>query len=147
MELSEKTLTINDNLSDVFFIRFKVFVQEQGVPSDIEQDTYDKDQSTNYILIYDKKKPIATGRLIYNGQDFFIGRVAVLEEYRRKNIGKNIINRLKGLALAKGASSIHLNSQYYCKGFYEKLGFQIKGNVFEEAGIRHVNMVYLKQSN
>lgn len=40
----------------------------------------------------------------------------------------------------KGIEKAILNAQEYVKGFYKKLGFKQKGEVFIEAGIPHIRM-------
>ena len=40
----------------------------------------------------------------------------------------------------KGVKEAKLESQEHAKGFYEKLGYEQKGETFEEVGIPHVKM-------
>jgi len=40
----------------------------------------------------------------------------------------------------KGAKKYVLNAQIQVQGFYEKLGYTVVSDVFEEAGIPHVKM-------
>jgi ElaA protein len=37
-----------------------------------------------------------------------------------------------------------MNAQYYLLEYYRKLGFKPKGKPFDEAGIKHIKMVYEK---
>ena len=39
-----------------------------------------------------------------------------------------------------GLESVDLDSQVHAIGFYQKLGFEIRGEEFMEAGIPHQNM-------
>jgi predicted GNAT family N-acyltransferase len=47
------------------------------------------------------------------------------------------------IAVARGyphTAEIVINAQEYVKGLYEKLGFEVVGDRFDEAGIAHVKM-------
>lgn len=128
-----------DDLIDAFTIRRKVFIEEQGVPEDIELDSLD--QTSEHIVICDENQPIGTGRLIVEDGTFLIGRVAVLKEYRSQKIGSIVVNALKAKAFDEGANEVHLHAQKVVQGFYEKLGFKAYGEDFEEAGILHISMM------
>ena len=58
-------------------IRFKVFVEEQGVPRELEMD--ENDAQSLHALAYADGRAIGTGRLLPDGH---IGRMAVLKEWR-----------------------------------------------------------------
>ena len=125
---------------DAFLVRQEVFIQEQGVPVELELDEFDS--SAVHVLAYQDKHCIGTGRLVnLSDQQSQIGRMAVLAIFRRKGIGKQILQKLVDLAASKGAQEIILHSQVSALPFYEKLGFQAQGDVYDEAGIPHRNMM------
>ena len=71
--------TWQEDEEQIAAIRYRVFVEEQQVPVEIEQDG--RDQHAYHWLATDfDDRPIATARLLPDGQ---IGRMAVLPEYRR----------------------------------------------------------------
>jgi len=77
-----------------FQIRTKVFVLEQGVDANHEIDNFD-DTCTHAIAMIDSE-PIGTGRLIkLSPTEAQIGRMAILHEWRRFNIGTEILNLLE----------------------------------------------------
>jgi len=127
-------------LNDCFNIRLEVFVKEQGVPSEEELD--DLDQISFHAIAYKDNYPIATGRLIpgvnMNGT---IGRMAVMQKYRRFGVGGMVLDFLEQIALNEGIHQITLNAQEYVKKFYDNHGYKEEGDVFIEAGIPHVTMV------
>ncbi|HEX5768951.1 MAG TPA: GNAT family N-acetyltransferase, partial [Burkholderiales bacterium] len=43
-------------------VRFSVFVEEQGVPREIEID--EQDSSSVHAVVFDGEAPVATGRLL-----------------------------------------------------------------------------------
>ncbi len=134
-----KYLYYGDNLSQVFEIRRKVFVEEQGVSETEEFDDYD--DLAVHVLVYDNsKKPVATGRVYHDGKNYRIGRIAVLKEERGKYYGDFVVRLLANRALSAGAKEVIVNAQVKAVRFYEKIGFISYGEVFKEAGIEHIAM-------
>ncbi|WP_231971231.1 GNAT family N-acetyltransferase [Polynucleobacter necessarius] len=126
--------------NDTFLIRETVFVQEQGVPVVLELDEFDL--SATHALAYEGTQSAGTGRLVNLGSgEFQIGRMAVLSRFRGRGLGGKILEKLIDLAKSQGASKIILHSQVSAIPFYEKLGFQAEGSIFDEAGIAHRNMI------
>lgn len=117
-------------------VRFRVFVEEQKVPAELEMD--ERDPVCSHVIAWSGETPIGTGRLLDDGH---IGRVAVLAEWRGKGVGDAIMRRLMDLARSRGMTQVELSAQTHAIGFYERLGFRIVGAPFQEAGIEHVYMV------
>ena len=118
-------------------IRHEVFVVEQEVPIDIELDGADPD--CRHLLAFDPAAcPIGTARMQANGH---IGRIAVLEVWRQRGVGARLVEVLIEAAREAGLASVDLDSQVHAIGFYEKRGFEARGDVFMEAGIPHQNML------
>ena len=124
-------------------IRFRVFVEEQGVPRSIELD--DLDAVCVHALAYcdnpetpdDRGIPIGTGRLLPDGH---IGRMAVLKAWRGRGAGGAILQSLVAAARARGDREVVLSAQAHAVPFYRKHGFAAEGDVYEEAGIPHQAM-------
>jgi len=117
-------------------IRFRVFVEEQGVPRDIELDEQDV-RCLHAVAFDDKGVAVGTGRLLPDGH---IGRMAVLEQCRRHGIGTLLLERLIGAARRRGDREVLLSAQVHAVGFYRKHGFETEGEIYEEAGIPHRSM-------
>jgi predicted GNAT family N-acyltransferase len=125
-----------------FLVRQDVFIEEQGVPAELELDEFDP--LAIHALAYQNGGCIGTGRLVdLGGGQTQIGRMAVLAQYRNQGIGKQILEKLTELAKSQGAKSIVLHAQVAAIPFYEKLGFRAEGIAYEEAGIPHRNMILL----
>ncbi len=116
-------------------IRFAVFVEEQGVPRDIELD--EMDAACVHAVAFEGDKPIATGRLLPDGH---IGRLAVLKPWRGRGIGSRILERLIEEARARGDGEVALSAQVHAAGFYRAHGFTEEGGEYMEAGIAHQAM-------
>ena len=113
-------------------IRFEVFVEEQGVPRDIELD--ELDARCVHALAFDGERAVGTGRLLPDGH---IGRMAVLEGWRGRGIGGLILEGLVAKARERGDRRIFLSAQVHALDFYARHGFGAVGEIYEEAGIPH----------
>lgn len=116
-------------------IRREVFIDEQLVP---ESDEWDDDDTVSvHALATLNREPVGTGRLNPGGK---IGRIAVKAGLRGRGIGTLILRQLLHEAYHRGIREPYLHAQVQAVPFYEKLGFRIQGDVFDEAGISHVRM-------
>lgn len=139
--LEFKIASDETDLQICFNIRNQVFITEQNVDPKIERDN--KDNVAVHFLALLDKIPVGTGRLTKNDDNTAkITRVAVLSKYRNKNIGKFLINNIVEYAKKRGITALILSSQSQVTGFYEALGFRIKGEEYLEANIPH-RMMYL----
>lgn len=120
---------------DAKFIRKQVFIIEQNIPEEEEWD--DQDMISDHFVVYDQDQPIATARLLQNNS---VGRVAVLKTYRGQGIGRMIMLEIIRQAHQQDRTFLQLSSQVHAISFYEKLGFSIQGDVYDECGIPHIKM-------
>lgn len=121
--------------SSLEHIRREVFVREQGIPESAEWD--DQDATSVHVLATLNREPVGTGRLNPAGK---IGRIAVLPGQRGLGIGTMILGSLLHEARRLGIREPCLHAQVQAVPFYARLGFERKGEVFDEAGIPHVRM-------
>ncbi|MEJ6952398.1 peptide-methionine (S)-S-oxide reductase MsrA [Natronospora cellulosivora (SeqCode)] len=138
MELIVKKVANEKELEEIFALREKVFVGEQGVPINIERD--DADSEAVHILAKNEDKVIACARLVIIDDYAKLGRLAVDREFRRKGVGSEVCKAIINIAREMRLKKIILHAQYHSKEFYFKLGFQAIGDVFFEAGIKHIKM-------
>ncbi|MGB3990278.1 MAG: GNAT family N-acetyltransferase [Acetivibrionales bacterium] len=134
-----KKVKTREELKMVHDIRREVFIEEQGVPEEIEMD--DKDDEAIHVLAVVDDEPAGCGRILFNGSDARIGRVAVRKKMRRSGIGEGICKLLIAFAEEKCVERIILYAQLSAEPFYARLGFERQGDVFMEAGIEHVMMI------
>jgi predicted GNAT family N-acyltransferase len=120
---------------DAKFIRKQVFIIEQNIPEEEEWD--DQDMISDHFVVYDQDQPIATARLLQNNS---VVRVAVLKTYRGQGIGRMIMLEIIRQAHQQDRKFLQLSSQVHAISFYEKLGFSIEGDAYDECGIPHIKM-------
>jgi predicted GNAT family N-acyltransferase len=133
--LIEKWFSGDQPLTDSHLIRRKVFIEEQQITEQEEIDG--TDLHAIHLVLYHQNKPIATGRLLMKDTVIFLGRIAVLPEWRGHQIGKRLVQLLINKAEALGYEQQFLNAQQQVQHFYEQLGFTICGQPFIEANIIH----------
>ena len=118
-------------------VRTDVFVREQSIPLALEYDEHDL--TCTHAVVYDGLKPVATGRLDFQQQGR-IGRVAVLESYRRRGLGTLVMQALEEMARSGQADQLWFHAQISAVPFYLSLGYSVVGDEFMEADIPHVSM-------
>ncbi|MGR0305342.1 GNAT family N-acetyltransferase [Acinetobacter beijerinckii] len=121
---------------DAKFIREQVFIIEQNISEQDEWD--DQDLIAQHFVVYDHDQPIATARLLQNNS---VGRVAVLKPYRGQGIGHLIMLEIITYARQQSRQVLQLSSQVHAISFYEKLGFKVQGNQYDECEIPHIEMI------
>ena len=123
-------------------IREQVFIQEQGVPVELEWDNLD--ENALHVLAEaisdDEILAIGTARIIIKNKHAHIGRMAVLPEWREQGIGAKILQLCIDECKKLGVKTITLNAQVYVLLFYQKAGFKISSDEFMDAGIPHKKM-------
>lgn len=133
LEISEADFSVAEEA--IISVRRAVFINEQGVPAELEIDGCDP--FCHHALMLMDKRPIATGRITQTGK---IGRVAVLKHYRNQGYGRAIIQKLEAIASTIGLHQVYLGAQTSAIGFYQKLGYCAYGEIFMDADITHIHM-------
>jgi predicted GNAT family N-acyltransferase len=117
-------------------IRLEVFVDEQGVPPELEMDELDAEAV--HVLATVEGDPVGTGRLVLlEDGNARIGRMAVLRAQRSQGVGSAVLTALVEQARQRGVCTAVLAAQLHAIPFYERGGFTAYGEEFEEAGILH----------
>jgi predicted GNAT family N-acyltransferase len=124
---------------EVAALRTRVFVEEQGVPPEVERD--DADATAVHALSRDATgRVVATGRLVVRDGVGVIGRMATDPGARGRGHGAAVLAELHRQAERLGLPATELHAQVTARGFYERAGYTAVGGEYLEAGIRHVTM-------
>ena len=117
-------------------VRASVFIDEQGVPPELEWDG--RDRICLHVLARDAGgMAIGTGRLLPEGR---IGRMAVVKAARDQGVGAAILRELLAVARERGFDEVELSAQTHALGFYERFGFAAVSDEYADAGIPHRTM-------
>ena len=134
----------NQDIKEPFEIRREVFITEQGYTEKEDFDAFD-DQAL-HLVVYVDEAPAATGRIWYDGQDFWVGRLAVRKEYRGQKLGDLALRLLVYKAFSMGAQELFVGAQTYIMPLYRKFGFREYGAEYMEGGIPHMAMKVTKDT-
>ena len=134
-------LTTNQ-LYSILKLRAEVFVVEQNCAY---QDLDNKDNKALHLIGEINNEIIAYTRIFKKG-DYFtnssIGRVLVKKEFRKKELGKAIME--KSIEIIKKNTKeekIEISAQKYLTKFYKELGFKKTGKEYLEDNIPHIKMM------
>ena len=118
-------------------VRHAVFVEEQGVPVDLEADG--RDGEAAHLVAVRDGDVLATCRLIAAGDTVSLGRLAVDAAARHQGIAGRILRAAEAWARARGARRLTLSAQTYASALYLAAGYHPIGEPFVDAGIEHVD--------
>lgn len=126
---------------EAYAIRHAVFVDEQGIPAELEIDAFDP--IAEHALAYVGGQCVATARIYLDPNHFgqaTIGRMAVLKAFRGQGIGTALLGEVVRAGMMQGAKAFKLHAQQSAMPFYAKLQFKPEGAPFDEVGIPHQRM-------
>ena len=134
-------LTVNE-MYEIAKSRFEVFVCEQKTVE--EQDFDGKDKECYHVMLKDGERVVAYSRILPKGLSYdnvSIGRVLVLQSYRRKGIAQKMMKAcIEFIKQNFDETSIIISAQLYVKSMYEGVGFEVISDVYDEVNIPHVKM-------
>ncbi len=120
-------------------LRRVVFVEEQGVPHDIEFDG--EDDACTHVIVKTDGRPVGTARFHIPGDYAKIQRVCISSDHRGLGIGAALIRFIvEHVEKTEAVTSVRLGAQVSALDFYRKLGFTEYGEEYLDANIRHLNM-------
>jgi ElaA protein len=125
-----------DRLYALLRFRQRIFVVEQGSPY---PDLDGLDQDAWHLLLHFNGALAGYARLI--PPTVRIGRVAVAAPLRGRRLGRRLIDEALRFCRERYPSqNIVLAAQMNLVPFYEKFGFAITSEPYDDFGVRHVEM-------
>ena len=120
-------------------LRWTVFVEEQGVRPSEEVDAHD--QVAVHALALIDGVPCGAARFIFASPRVAkIQRMAVIDQVRKRGVGRALLAFLEEEARGRGAVRFTLWAQTHARPFYQQAGYTAEGPEFDDAGIPHVLM-------
>jgi len=131
-----------DGLYDALQLRCRVFILEQGPyldPDGIDRHAW-------HLLGRDAQGAlVATLRLVDPGVKYAepsIGRVVTAPEVRGTGIGRALVEQgVAGCDRLWPGRGVRISAQAHLERFYNGFGFERVGDVYDEDGIAHVQML------
>lgn len=114
-------------LEAVKHIRKIVFTEEQNIPASLDNDGLDEGSIHGIIIHHQSNRIAASGRLYIKPHSTLavLARIAVLQEFRGKGLGKEVVRFLETVAKAKGATHAELHPHKYLSKFYADMGYRL----------------------
>ena len=152
MKVQIQALHFNDltarQLFQILKLRQNVFFVEEKI---IYPDLDDTDEDCIHVFATTEKDgktiTVSYGRVYFDPleQHVKVGRVATAAAYRGQGIGGEVMRRCCEVAQSRFSDSeVWLDAQLHAVDFYRFLGFQVVSDVFMEAGIEHIRMMWRK---
>ena len=129
-------------LYNILRLRNEVFIVEQNCPY---QDCDNKDTYCYHLMCWEQDRLLAYTRLVPPGISYSepsIGRVVTSPSVRRTGLGIELMKRsIEETKKLFGDLPIRIGAQLYLLKFYQSLGFKEEGEIYDEDGIPHIEMV------
>ena len=118
-------------------LRLSAFVVKKACPYTKLAGRETKTGTVNLWFGDEKGTVLSTIRVLVNGADRAIGRVATAESARGRGLSAQLVRR--GIELCEGRT-IDIGAQAYLERWYERFGFRRSGPDYLEDGILHLPM-------
>ena len=123
-------------------LRYKILLEPLGLKF---LDSF-RDKESNYLHIgciegLDDKLVGGLVLIPINDEDVRMMQVAVDTRYQGEGIGRELIRYAEKRAKDSGFSKIIMHAMLSVVNFYEKIGYNQEGDIFEENGITFAKMV------
>jgi ElaA protein len=125
-----------DTAYRLWALRSEVFVVEQDCPY-LDLDGRDAEPATRHLWVEHAGEPVATLRLLDEGDRLRIGRVATRAAHRGGGLAAALVDT--ALEIAEGREVV-LDAQSHLVDWYLRFGFEPSGRGFVEDGIPHTPM-------
>ena len=121
-------------------IRRAVFIEELHIR---DQEIDSLENSSIHFVAYYNNTPTGTGKLKIKERYIIMERIAIIKAFRRKGIGKKLLETMKYVAtkeypLVRTIASVLVQSI----PFYEKLGWKVIRKTFLDQNARSLTMEY-----
>ncbi|HJU46324.1 MAG TPA: GNAT family N-acetyltransferase [Chitinophagaceae bacterium] len=105
------------------------------------QEELDKEKHEILIAAFEDDQMLGCCMLVQESPDECrLRQMAVLNTLRGKGVGKALMVFAENIARDRGFKKMTMHARATALGFYEKLGYMITGDVFEEITIPHYIM-------
>ncbi len=120
-------------------LRNEILRRPLGLKFDLSELEKEKDEIL--IAAFEEEKMLGCCMLIKYGPDAVrLRQMAVLPTLQGKGVGRALMQFAENIARDMGYKRIMMHARKTATGFYEKLGYEVIGDEFEEVTLPHVVM-------
>lgn len=121
-------------------LRTDTFVTEQKITLPEEDDT-DLRAIQVFLLNENSSDALATCRIFPVAPKIWqLGRVCTAKAARGQHLASRMMKEVHEYLKERGVYELNCHAQCQAQKFYEKLGYQTRGDVFDEGGMPHIEM-------
>ncbi len=141
-----RILTVDDDRGRFghLAIRHDVFVDEQGIFEETDEDIRDGEPDTIHLIGLINGRTVGAVRLYpldARHEQWQGDRLAVLQRYRSSHLGIELVQEAVARATANGGLAMHAHIQLPNVRFFECLGWYPDGPIENYMGLLHQQMV------
>jgi predicted GNAT family N-acyltransferase len=139
-------LKIIDHGSEAYqqMVRLRDEILRKPLGLRLAEEELEREKDNLLIAAYEDEKLMGCCMLVEeNRQTVRLRQMAVVNDAQGKGIGKALMQFAENLARDRGYRKISMHARKHAAGFYEKMGYQVAGDEFEELTIPH----YLMEKN
>jgi GNAT superfamily N-acetyltransferase len=104
-------------------------------------DELAKEKDEILIAAFEEEKMLGCCMLVKSGGSTVrLRQMAVLNNLQGKGIGRALMQFAENIARDLGYKKLTMHARVTAAGFYEKLGYDVVGDMFEEVTIQHYSM-------
>ena len=123
-------------------LRYEVLRKPLGMAPGTERFPFEN-EAIHGVAVDGKGQVVACTMLFPLPERSGVGRlmqVAVREDHRRRGLGARMVRFMEGEAKRIGCRDILIHARAVALDFWLALGYEIRGEIFEEVGIAHHEM-------
>ena len=108
----------------------------------ITKEELEKEKDNMLIGAFEEEDMLGCCMLVEESPDTVrLRQMAVLNDLQGKGIGRALMNFAENLARDRGYRNLTMHARKNVVGFYEKMGYKVEGDEFQEVTIPHYVMV------
>jgi len=136
-------MTIHQVKTDSLWYEKGLVIRNEILRKPLNLSIYDEDLSDEanqiHFVVEHDSQILGTVSLIshYENNTGKLRQMATTPEVRGEGYGRMLVHELEKYAMSNEMKTIILHARHYAIGFYQKLGYSICSEPFEEVGIEH----------
>ena len=123
-------------------VRLREDILRKPLGLSLSREELEKEKDNMLIGAFEDEDMLGCCMLVEeNPETVRLRQMAVLNDLQGKGIGRALMNFAENLARDRGFRKLRMHARKNVVGFYEKMGYKVEGDEFEEVTIPHYVMV------
>jgi len=116
-------------------LRSHVLILPFGIPPGVE--VFPTEDKSYHLVAVDEGQVVGCAIFIPEDKTGRICQMAVEPTHQKRGVGTTLMSRLEDRLKEEGFENAYLHARHYAVGFYERMGYTVEGEPFEEVGMEH----------